>query len=108
MDVGLVVTKSNPKLLNKLDLTIDRSHSIGHVESSNSPFDQQVNDPDEFDFSFEFFNSCDIEFALADSISLVDFFSPSEVDLTDYKPSSLGTIEKLRTHLFYTKLHKCE
>ena len=45
------------------------------------------------DFSYEFFNSCDIEFVLVDSISLVDFFSPSEVDLIDYKPSDLGTIE---------------
>ena len=35
----------------------------------------------------------DTEFVLADSISLVDFFSPSEVDLTDYKPCSLGAIE---------------
>ena len=50
------------------------------------PFKQQVSDLDEFDFSYEFFDSCDTEFVPADSISLVDFFSPSEVDLTDYKP----------------------
>ena len=50
MDVGSVVTKSNPDLLNKLDLSIDRSPSFGLIESLNSPFDQQVSDPDEFDF----------------------------------------------------------
>ena len=44
-------------------------------------------------FSYEFLSSCDIEFVPADSISLVDFFSPYEVDLIDYKPSDLGTIE---------------
>ena len=44
-------------------------------------------------FSYEFFNSCDTEFVPADSISLVDFFSPIEVDLIDYEPSSLGSIE---------------
>ena len=54
---------------------------------------QQVSDPDEFYFSYEFFNSCDIEFVPVDSISLVDFLSPSEVDIIDYKPSSLGSIE---------------
>ena len=59
----------------------------------DSPFEQQVSDPDEFDFSYEFFNSCDIEFVPVDSISLVYFCSPPEVDLTDYKPSSLGSIE---------------
>ena len=40
LDVGSIVTKSNPELLNKLDLSIDLSTSIGLVESSNSPFDQ--------------------------------------------------------------------
>ena len=44
-------------------------------------------------FSYEFLSSRDIEFVRADSISLVDFFSPSAVDLTDYKSSSLGSIE---------------
>ena len=73
MDVGLVVPKYNLELLNNLDLSINQSPSIGLVESSNSPFDQQVSDPDEFDFSYEFFNSCDIEFVPTDSISLVDF-----------------------------------
>ena len=51
MDVGSVVPNSNFDLLNKLDISIDRSPSIGLVESSNSPFDQKVSDPDEFDFS---------------------------------------------------------
>ena len=83
LDVGSVVTKSNPDLLNNPGLSVYRSPSIGLVEFSNSPYDQQVSDADEFDFSYEFFNSCDIEFVPTDSISLVDFFSPSEVDLTD-------------------------
>ena len=52
MDVGSVVPKSTPDLLN--NISINRSPSIGLVESSNSPFDQQVSDPDEFDFSYEF------------------------------------------------------
>ena len=83
------MTKSNPNFPSK----IDQSPSIGLIESSNSPFDQQVSDPNKFDFSYEFFNFCDTEFFPADSISLVYFFSPFEVDLTDYKPLSLGTIE---------------
>ena len=45
------------------------------------------------DFSYEFFNSRDTEFVPQGSISLVDLCSPSEVDLEDYKPSSLGSIE---------------
>ena len=36
-------------------------------------FEQQVSDPDEFDFSYEFFNSCDTKFVPANSIFLVDF-----------------------------------
>ena len=40
MDVGSVVPKCNPDLINKLDISINRSPSIGLVESSNSPFDQ--------------------------------------------------------------------
>jgi len=44
-------------------------------------------------FSYEFLSSCDIEFVPADSISLVDFRFSSEVDIIDYKPSSLGPIE---------------
>ena len=54
LDVGLVVTKSNLEVLNKPDLVVDRYPYFGLVESSNSPFDQQVSDPDEFDFSYEF------------------------------------------------------
>ena len=50
LDVGSVMTKSNLELLNKIDLSIDRSPSFGLIESLNSPFDQQVSDPDEFDF----------------------------------------------------------
>ena len=67
LDVGSVVTKSNP------DFPMDRSSYVGLVEFLDSPFEQQVNDPDEFDFSYEFFNSCDIEFVPLDSISLVYF-----------------------------------
>ena len=89
LDVVSVVTKSNPDLPSKPKL----SSYVGFVESFDSSFEQQVSDPDEFDFSYEFSNSCDIEFVPADSISLVDFFSPSKVDLTDYKPSILGAIE---------------
>ena len=86
--VGSVVTKSNPDLPSKLDL----SSYVGLVEFLDSPFEEQVSDPDEFVFSYRFLNSYDNEFVLVDSISLVDFFSPSEVDLTDYKPSRLGAI----------------
>ena len=88
LDVGSVVTKSNPDFPSKHDL----SSYVGLVKSFDSSFEQKVSDPDEFDFSYEFFNSYDTEFVLADSIYLVDFFSPSEVDLTNYKPSSLGVI----------------
>ena len=70
---------------------MDRSSFVGLVEFLDSPFEQQVSDLDEFDFSFEFFNCRDTEFALADSISPVDFFSPSEVDIIDYKTSRLGS-----------------
>ena len=79
MDVGSIVTKSNPNFPSKPNL----SSYVGLVESFDSFFEQQVSDPDEFDFSYEIFNSRDTEFVLADSISLVDFFSPSEVDITD-------------------------
>ena len=89
LDVGSAVTKSNLDFLSKPDL----SSYVGLVESFDSSFEQKVSDPNVFDFSFEFFNSCDTEFGLTDSISLVDFCSPSEVDLTDYNPSSLGAIE---------------
>ena len=70
LDVGSIVTKSNPDFPTKPDL----SSYVGLVESLDSPFEQQVSDPDEFDFSYEFFNSCDIDFVPADSISLCLFF----------------------------------
>ena len=89
LDVGSVVTKSNPNLPSNPDLY----SYVGLVESVDSSFEQQVSDSDEFDFSYEFFNSCDTEFVPTDCISLVDFFSSYEVDLIDYKPSGLGTIE---------------
>ena len=88
LDFGSVVPKSNPDFPSNHDL----SSYVGLVESFDSFFEQQVSDPDEFDFSYEFFNSYDIEFVPADSISLIDFCSPSEVDLNDYKPSSIDVI----------------
>ena len=91
LDVGLVVTKSNPDFLSKPNFPMDQSSFVGLVEFLDTPFKQQVSDPDEFDFSYEFFNSYDIDFFPTNSISLVDFYSPFEVDLTDYKPSSLDT-----------------
>ena len=66
LDVGSVVTKSKPNLPSKTDL----SSYVDLVESLDSSFEQQVSDPDEF-----------------------NFFSPSEVDITDYKPSSLSATE---------------
>ena len=98
LDVGSILTKSNPDFISKPDIPMDRFTYVGIFKFLDSPFEQQVSDPDEFDFSFEFFNSCDTEFALADSISLVDIFFPSEVYLTDYKPSSLGAIESSSLH----------
>ena len=85
LDVGSVVPNSSPDLPSKPNL----SSYVVLVESFDSSFKQQVSDPDEFDFSYEFFDSLDIEFVPTDSISLVDFCSPSEVDLIDYKPRAL-------------------
>ena len=59
LDVGSIVTTSNPDLLHEPDISIDRSSCVDVVESLDSPFEQQVNDPNEFDFSYEFFNSYD-------------------------------------------------
>ena len=92
MDVGSGVTKSNPEFLSKPDIPMDWSSYVGLFEFFESPF-KQVSDPDEFDFSYEFFNSCDTKFVPTYSISLVYFLFSSEVDLIDYKPSDLGTIE---------------
>ena len=47
-------------------------------------------------------NSYDTDFVLANSISLVDFCSPSEVDLTDYKPLSFSSIESFSIDLSLT------
>ena len=92
LDVGSVVTKSNPDLLIKSDFPMDWYSYVGIFEFLESPFEQQVSDPDEFDFSYEIFNFCDTKFVPADSISLVDFFFPSEVDLSDHKSLGLSTI----------------
>ena len=54
MDFGSVVTKSNLDLINNTDISTDRSSYVGLVESFDSSFEQQVSDPDEFDFSYEF------------------------------------------------------
>ena len=57
MDIGSVVTNSNPDFLSKPDFPMDRSSFVVLVEFLDSPFKQQVSDLDEFDFSYEFFNS---------------------------------------------------
>ena len=69
LDVGSIVTNSNPDFHSKHDL----SSYVGLVESFDSSFEQHVRDPDEFDFSYEYFNPYDTEFVPANSISLVDF-----------------------------------
>ena len=51
LDVGLVVTKSKPDFLSKPDISMDRSSYVGIFEFLDSPFEQQVSDPYEFDFS---------------------------------------------------------
>ena len=98
------VTNSNLDFLSNPDLPMDRSSYVGIFEFLDSPFEQQINDPDEFYFSYEFFNSCDTEFLLADIISLVYFFSPSEVDLTNSEPSRLGAIESSSVDYAFTLL----
>ena len=55
LDVDSVVTKYNPDFPSNPDL----SSYIGPVDSFDSSFEQQVSDPDKFDFSYEFFNCCD-------------------------------------------------
>ena len=51
LDVVSVVTKSNPDFLSKTNFPMDQSSYVGLVETFDSSFEQQVNDPDEFDFS---------------------------------------------------------
>ena len=51
LNVDLVVTKSNPDFISKLNLPMDRSSYVGIVESFDSSFEQQVSDPNEFNFS---------------------------------------------------------
>ena len=68
---------------------MDWSPYVCIFESLDSPFKQQVSDPDEFDFSYEFFNSYDIEFVPADSISLVDFCSLLRLVLLIINPRAL-------------------
>ena len=72
LDVGSVVTKYNPNFLSKPNIPMDRSSYVGIFDFLDSPFEQQVSDPDEFDFSYRFLNSRDTDFVHADSISLVD------------------------------------
>ena len=52
LDVGSVVTKSNPDFPSKHDL----SSYVGLVEFFDSSFEQKVSDLDDFDFSYEVFN----------------------------------------------------
>ena len=84
LDVGSVVTNSNPDFLSKDNIPMDRSSYVGIFDYLDSPFEQQVNDPDEFDFSYEFFKSYDTAFVPVDCISSIDIFFSSEVDLTDF------------------------
>ena len=86
LDVGLVVTKSNLDLPNKPEL----SSYVGLNESFDSSFEQQVSDPDEFDFSYEIFNSCDTEFVPTDSISLVYFYILLRLILFIINPRALA------------------
>ena len=88
LDVGSIVTNSKPNLLSRPNL----SSYVGLVESFDSSFEQQVSNLNEFEFSYEFFNSCDIEFVPTNFISLVYFLFPSEFDLIDHKSPDLGTI----------------
>ena len=53
-----------PKYNPDLPSNHDWSSYVDLVESFDSSFEQQVSDPDEFDFSYEFFNSRDTEFFL--------------------------------------------
>ena len=64
-----------PKYNPDLPSNHDWSSYVDLVESFDSYFEQQVSDPDEFDFSYEVFNSCDTDFVSTDSISLVFFLS---------------------------------
>ena len=89
MDVDSSVIKYNPDFPSNPDL----SSYVGLVESFDSSFKQQVCDLDEFHFCYEVFNSHDTKFVPIDSIYLVDFFSPFEFDLTEYKSSSLSALE---------------
>ena len=83
------MTNSNPDLPSKPEF----SSYVVLVDSFDSSFEQQVSDLDEFDFSYEFFNYRDTEFVPADSISILVFSFSSELDLTNYKPSNIGTID---------------
>ena len=56
LDVGLVVTNSNLDLPSNHEI----SSYVGLLESFDSFFEQQFSDPDEFDFSYEFFNSSNV------------------------------------------------
>ena len=72
---------------------MDRSSYVGIFEFLDSPFEQKFSDLDEFDFSYEIFNYYDTEFVPAKSISSIDIFFSSKVDITNSKPLGLGTIE---------------
>ena len=72
MDLGSVVTKSNPDFLSNPNLPMDRSFYVGLFEFLHSSFKQQISDPDRLDFSYDFYNSYDNEFVIVDSISSVN------------------------------------
>ena len=107
------MVRSSHELIFESNFSDDRSSDVNIVESLDYPIEKQVSDPDEFDFSYEFLNSCDIEFVHVDSISILDFFFSSEFDLIDYKSSDLVTIDSslvesaLNTHYVEYRKFTC-
>ena len=49
---------------------MDQSSYVGIFYFLDSPFEYQVGYIDEFDFSYEIFNSCDTEFVPADLLAI--------------------------------------
>ena len=58
MDVESVLIKSNPDSLFEYDPFDDQSSYVCIVEYLDSPIEQQVSDPDDFDISSIIFMSC--------------------------------------------------
>ena len=83
------MVKSIPEFLIEYGIYDDRTSYVRIVES----LQQQVSNHGEFDSPCRIFGSCDTKSIFADSISSNNFIFSLEVELTDYKSSSLGTIE---------------